>query len=81
VAASAQLQRDELQRPIKQLTSLVSKEILVFVEVFNKPKQQQQNNNKKQWEEGKGRRRGSFLKADGRVPIAAALRLPGNRYG
>lgn len=36
----AQLHLDSLQGPIKQLTSLVSKEILVFVEVFNKPKQQ-----------------------------------------
>jgi hypothetical protein len=30
---------------------------------------------KKQWEEG------GFLKADRRVPIAAAQRLPGNSYG
>jgi len=40
VAPRAQLQLDSLQGPIKQLTSLVSKEILVFVEVFNKPKRQ-----------------------------------------
>jgi len=63
VAPRAQLQLDSLQGPIKQLTSLVSKEILVFVEVFNKPKQQ------KKKAAGAGRKGGreGLLKADGQV--------------
>lgn len=47
VGPRAQLQLDSLQGPIKQLTSLVSKEILVFVEVFNKPKEQHKEKKKK----------------------------------
>jgi hypothetical protein len=54
VEPRAQLQLDSLQGPIKQLTSLVSKEILVFVEVFNKPKQQKKK--KKKEADGGGRR-------------------------